>query len=554
MPRKLPPARWIPKRWTRPDLVRLVVLALFLLAVATATSAQEGEPPDSQQTAQGEETGPQDPAVDASGDPAAEGDETPEGDEAVDRSANIFTPIQRFLRPGQSHLMALDDEPGWISAVAIGLGLVAAYLAIISVVLFVWRRARKPSFWKQNLEEIQGEGRWQCQVAYDIRRKVDAMLELKISQVEPSDASPQLACLVGDTIKGRIATGSTVKIGFPHLRPRNFWQGEHLERIGVGFELIQPRDRKVTIHLDCRVEYAIRKRKSTGGIFEVALEFAPTADTLGRLLAHRDLMDDDEGSDPDLPQRPKGIDDTAAVRVLAADLSGFAAAQDPGADAAFSGFSELDDLRRNLEIHDQRLQLLEGDENALPPIGDSPHLEPLRREIAASEGRLLAELEGRLAQSGSGSKAQEIESVWRELQSLEQRLTQAVGERLQSIDERLTSMPSPADGTLLQRAIDDLEQRLTNDIRRLGQLAEASGGQGGVDPAALDTVRSEMRSTEQRLVSDMRENIQVLASGLQGLRVQLTNLNTSVNDLMQRFVNFERRIAQHEQRIERLEG
>ena len=74
------------------------------------------------------------------------------------------------------------------------------------------------------------------------------------------------------------------------------------------------------------------------------------------------------------------------------------------------------------------------------------------------------------------------------------------------------------------------------------------------EDAALEAIRGEMRSTEQRLVSDMRENIQVLASGLQGLRTQLTQLNASVNDLMQRFVNIERRVAQHEQRIERLGG
>ena len=160
--------------------------------------------------------------------------------------------------------------------------------------------------------------------------------------------------------------------------------------------------------------------------------------------------------------------------------------------------------------------------------------------------RMLVSGSSRYAVPSAGGDA-EIESVWRELQALEQRLTTAVAQRLTDLESQVGQTSSPADGALFQRALDDLEQRLTREL-----AARPAAGPDGA--GASDALKDEMRSLEQRLVSDLRENIQVLANSLRGLRTELTALNTSVNDLMQRFVNIERRVAQHEQRIEGLDG
>lgn len=450
-------------------------LGCWLLAASSLAQA----PPAGQGA--GSQDGADRPAAAEPGEtaPGEDGDagDTQTVDGAATPKRSVLSEFQRVMRTRQSHLNENDEGGAGIGGtVAV---LAVAYVAIVLAVLAFWRRARDPKVWRLRTEPVQGEGRWLTHLAYAIRRKSDVEVTLTMAKVEPAGCGVQLAYLVDDEIKGRLSEGSEGKVSFAALKPKSFWQSDQRDSFAIGFELIQPRDRKISLHLDLRTDFRIGKKRGLAGISQELLVFEPSF-----LARNRDLMADDASAAFSSGQHrldPGGglgnlLDDTGG-------LGGVAPVASPGAPTTTSA-SQIEQLRSQQGELEQRLHLL--------------------------EARFLSE----------SAPLEDVEH------------------RLRVLETKLDAMPERTAGTS-----QETEQRL--------QQLESQVLTGAMQPAdeASTELRQEMRAAEERAAKALRENLQVVVKNMKGLRGELTQLNTAVNDMMQRFVNSERRVAEIARRL-----
>lgn len=521
------------ERW-----VVCVLLYCLTLGNAAPMVAQQA-PPEDGATQSTSDTAP--PSDDAAADGTVDDatgttDDAPDTGRSTGREPPLVGDMREAVRTGQSHLMSLDfgDENGIFYMVGAGL---LAYFILVSIFLFVWRRARKPMFWKEGTELALGEGRWTLDIGFAIRRKVEAWAELQISRVEPQGVLAELACLMGSEIRGRLSQGSVVKVRLGKLEPRKFWQRSEMDSLGLGFELIQPRDQAVSVDVEVKIEYVIGRKRDTGGQFRATLGFEPS-DPFALARAAASLPEPppiDPLADLD-PSLPAGLPDLPAPPAPLAGLP------EPGAPVAAPDPTALRDLKQAQYSLDKRLEALE----------------------SAADG----------AQATAGSAADE--SLRPQLEALETRLEHVLNEGQQRIDQRLSELEARVtaggasgdfDPRLVDRMLQDFEQKFRTTLqvreeeveRRLQALEtrgleSQGGGGGGLDEAAIAALRQESRATEQRLVADMRENIQILAKSIRHAGSQINQLNATVNDVMQRFVNIERRVADLDQKVNATDG
>lgn len=316
-------------------------------------------------------------------------------------------------------------------------------------------------------------------VAYAIRRKIDAEVTLQMVKVEPAGSGVQLAYLVEGEIKGRLGEGGEAKVRFASLKPKSFWQSDQQDSIAIGFELIQPRDKKITLHLDVRAEYRIGKKSGVAGLFQEALSFAPSM--VGKTL---EVLED---ASPSVFETPSGmpvggLDDTGGLGYPSMPAVGQVG--DPAA------------------VHQLRLQQGE-----------------LEQRLHLMESRFLSE----------SAPTDDLER------------------RLMDLENHLESLPTALGVGDLPQLKGRLQQ-VEDQCAALRASSEPSTGSQGtaaseVSAAEVAALRREMRAAEERAANALRENLQVVVKNMKGLRHELTQLNTAVNDMMQRFVNSERRLA-----------
>lgn len=404
-----------------------------------------------------------------------------EAEDAAERpKGGVLSEFRRMLRVDQRHLTEAEEGNSriWPTIAALGL----AYVLIVLAVLAFWRRAKDPKFWRLRTEPMQGEGRWLTHIGYAIRRKVDADITLTMAKVEPEGCGVQLAYLVDGEIKGRLSEGSEGKVSFSTLKPKSFWQSNQRDSISIGFEVIQPRDRKISLYLDLRADYRIGKKSGVAGLFQELLVFEPSVSV--KQLA---MMAEDGSTAFETPsgQHQLGgglgsglsnvLDDTGGLGQIAPSVvSGTA----PSVSAM-----QVENLRSQHSEMEQRLQLL--------------------------ETRFLSE-------------EAPLDDVER---------------RLRIVETQLESMPN----------LSSVPSEETE--RRLSHLESQAMTEAAQPPEDLAVLRQEIRSGEERAAKALRENLQVVVKNMKGLRHELTQLNTAVNDMMQRFVNSERRMADIAKRL-----
>lgn len=466
--------------------LKLWILGCLFTAWVGLAQTAPSEPPTDTDTADAADS-PQ----------AADGEErageAPE-DEATPRRG-VLSEFQRMLRTNQSHL----TEDGAASGVGMGITvavLAAAYVVIVLVVLAVWRRSRDPKMWRLRTETMQGEGRWSTHIAYAIRRKIDAEITLHMTHVEPAGSRVQLAYLVAGEIKGRLGEGTEAKVRFPGLKPKSFWQSDQQDNVAIEFELIQPRDRKITLHLDMRAEYRIGKKSGVAGLFQEVLTFAPSL--VGKSL---EVLPEDPVPGFETPSGMSvgGLDDTGGLGYPSAARLG-----------AVGTSTDLDQLRLQQGELEQRLHLM--------------------------ESRFLSETAQGEAAAGETAPSEELERRLRHLESQLESLPTALGvgdlpelrRRLQQVEDQCAAVQQ------------------TSFDRPTG--ADAAGVNAAT-AAEITSLRQDLRASEERAAKALRENLQVVVKNMKGLRHELTQLNTAVNDMMQRFVNSERRLAEVMQRL-----
>jgi len=413
----------------RKEWMFMVWFAVLLCGTASGVLGQETAEPDRSpvvgQDGQGE--GEQEPAEGAQDGPPHDGG-TVEGGEAGARSPteqSVFSDIWRVLRQQQRHLTGTKEDASLPLGGILALFLVA-YVIIVFGVLTFWRRSHTPTFRQQRLEQIQGAGRWTCAIAYAIRRKVDARIELRMTKVEPEGTAAELACLVDGQIKGRISPDAAAYLDFPGLNPKSFWQKDQQEVIPLGFELIQPREHAITLHIEGRVEYSVGGRHGKGGEFRQVLEFKPAVvDGLTGLVSSNLSKPPLQalGEEPVPFADPQVL--PLAAPVSAPGLTSSTQLADRAAEAsslaAERALSSLDEFQRRRQEIDQRLKVLEA------------------KEQGASEDR-----EGR----GRG----------REIKALEERLGSDLRENIQAVMEQVDDLRSEVSS--LRALVSDLAQRV----------------------------------------------------------------------------------------------
>lgn len=473
---------------------------------------------------------------------AAAEDGLEDAEEAPQRG--VLTQFQRMLRTDQSHLT--EDGGSAFGIVPIITALVLIYIAIVLAVLTFWRRAKDPKFWRLRTEPMQGEGRWLVHLAYDIRRKVDTTVVLQMAKVDPPGCGAQLAYLVDGEIKGRIGEDGEAELSFKGLNPKNFWQGQQPSSLAIGFELIQPRDRKITLHLDIRSDFRIGKKTGLGGLFQELLVFEPVnkSQTLDVLNDDSTMGFQASGGEATLggfSTAPGGLDDTGGFGgALPAIQPGMVAPALPGTAPGHSlvgGGPEVDTLRRQQTDLERRLDLLEGrflsDGQTAGVDDDIAHrLRVLETKLDAMPN---------LTQTAGG------------LPELEQRL-----DGLQAQMATVAVQPSAASADA-ERRLEELQVQLASLSSQVGapnpeveqrlQRLEIQAGGQGTNAEDVQALRKEIRAAEERAAKALRENLQVVVKNMKGLRGELTQLNTAVNDMMQRFVNSERRMADIARRL-----
>ncbi len=469
--------------------LKLWILGCALTAGVSFAQAPPPEPPPDDAT----------PSGVASNEGAA--DEVGELDGAEDATAprrSVLSEFQRMLRTDQSHLTEDGGGSGFGMGIAIAV-LAAAYVLIVFVVLALWRRSRDPKMWRLRTETMQGEGRWSTHIAYAIRRKIDAEINLQMVKVEPAGSRVQLAYLVAGEIKGRLGEGTEAKVRFSGLKPKNFWQSDQQDSLAIEFELIQPRDRKITLHLDVRAEYRIGKKVGVAGLFQEVLTFKPSL--VGKSLEV-------------LPEDPiPGYEMPSGMPMGGLDDSGGSAYPSMASLGAVGASPDLDQLRLRQGELEQRLHLMEsrflGDSaSGNATLDDAP---PADRATTDDLERRLGLLEGHLESLPTALGVGDLPELRRRLQQVEDQCAAA-------------------------------RQASSGQGAEIGVPAEQAA-------AEMATLRQEVRAAEERAAKALRENLQVVVKNMKGLRHELSQLNTAVNEMMQRFVNSERRLADVMQRL-----
>ena len=357
-----------------------VLLALWFCPSYLEIRAQSPEPTEEPTSAAAE-------AEDETSPPEENGESEIEAGE-VPRQPNILHGAWRMLRESQRHLTGGEEESG-PSLIGLVMMFLVVYAIVVFLVLTIWRRGHKPVFTKQRTEAVRGAGRWLCTIAYSVRRKVDARVELRLTRTEPDDLPAELAFLVDDVVRGRIGPGGEAQVDFPGLRPKSFWQRDQADVVQLGFELIQPREHPIVIHVEGRVEYTLGGASGTGGEFREVLEYEPaavfptsTSTATAAVDSPPSLMSSPASADPVLQpfEAPSlGSDPSALVAERAAEQANLAAER---------ALASLDDFRQGQANLETRLNDLASRVEAT----GGEDSEALRKEIRAVEKRLGSDL------------------------------------------------------------------------------------------------------------------------------------------------------------------
>ena len=347
------------------------------------------------------------------------------------REEGVLSGAWRALRAQQRHLTGSQEDAGLPLGGILALFLVL-YILVVLGVLTSWRRAHTPTFRAQRAEEMGGSGRWLSTIAYTVRRRVDARLELRMTGVEPEGTAAELAYLVDGQIKGRLGPGAEAHLDFPGLRPKSFWQKDQQEVIPLGFELIQPRERAITVHIEGRVEYTVGSRKGTGGELRQVLKFTPAV--VGGFLGLKPA----EGATADTVEAPS-VDSTQfgepAVMPLAAPVSS------PGTSASAT-------LDSSVQLADRAAESANlAAERALSNLEEfGRRREEIDRRLSALEARGESS-------SGGGGRGRD-----HEIKALEERLGADLRENIQAVMAQVDDLRSEISS--LRALIGDLAQRV----------------------------------------------------------------------------------------------
>jgi hypothetical protein len=344
----------------------------------------------------------------------------------------VFLGAWRVFREQQRHLTGSKEDASLPLGGILALSLVV-YLLIVFGTLTFWRRSHTPTFRQQRLEQIQGVGRWTCTIAYATRRKLDAKIELRITRVEPEGTAAELACLVDDQIKGRISPDAAAFLEFPNLKPKSFWQKDEQEVIPLGFELIQPRDHNITLHIEGRVEYSIGSRKGHGGDIRQVLEFKPAKENSLLGPTAKDLR---QGLAEGLTAEPVPFVDPQ-VMPLAAPVS--VPGLEPSTRLADRAVADRAVEAANLAA-----------ERALATLDE---FQRRRKELDLR----MTTLEAKQKETADGGREGGVRG--REIKSLEERLGSDLRENIQAVMEQVDDLRSEV--ASLRALVSDLAQRVT---------------------------------------------------------------------------------------------
>ena len=309
------------------------------------------------------------------GDSGVEDEEAGEGEVGA-KEGSIFADAWQALRTSQSHLGEGDGGSPLVGLVLIFL---VVYVVVVLVVLTVWRRSHTPSFRRARFESMGDAGRWRLLLAYDIRRKLDAEIVLRIVRVEPEGTVAEVAYLVADQIRGRMSVGGEGRLTFPGLNPRNFWQKDADPHLELGFELIKPRDTPVALYLEGKITYAMGRKQGSCGELREVLEVRSAT-----------------GEMPVSPAFSMPAEEAAWELPSGLGRPPPAAPAPPALDAPAVGDQALDEMRLVAERVGAGLQELERRQAALEERlgapGGAGSDEALRREIREVEDRLGSDL------------------------------------------------------------------------------------------------------------------------------------------------------------------